>query len=86
MYQPKGKEQVFPITPLLVTYPCEYCNEGEMKVVVEPVSVWPPPSPNLHKHYCTKCGGELLLPKSYPYIEWNPGREYDEFYKKTNSD
>jgi hypothetical protein len=29
-------------------------------------------TPPLIPHTCTKCGGKLLLPKVYPYIEWIP--------------
>jgi DNA-directed RNA polymerase subunit RPC12/RpoP len=88
MYQPKNNEKAFPINPVLITYVCEHCGKGEMKVIPDQTPLkWPQLEPVMHKHRCTKCGGELLLPKTYPYIEWVPGEEHDEFYnKKADSD
>ena len=70
MYQPKEHEATFPIEPIGVKRICEHCGEGEMvRDPCEPIRMSNPP---LFPHNCTKCGGKLLLPKGYPYIEWVP--------------
>ena len=70
MYQPKEHEQTFNIKPIGVKYICEHCGEGEMvRDSNEPLRLADPP---LIPHVCNKCGGKLLLPKQYPYIEWIP--------------
>ena len=68
MYQPKEHEAIFDIKPIGVKRICEHCGKGEMKAIPDaPVRMSYPP---LIEHYCTECGGKLLLPKTYPYIEW----------------
>ena len=71
----KPHEEAFDVKPVGIRYICELCGEGEMRlhddgpVMVEAVY---PPRPPLRKHICTKCGGTMMLPKAYPYIEWVP--------------
>jgi hypothetical protein len=68
-------ERFFDVHPVGVKYICEFCNEGEMKVDTEDEErLYIPTDRNkfMIKHKCTKCGKTLLLPKSYPYIEWIP--------------
>ena len=68
MYKPKEHEATFEIKPIGIKRICEHCGEGEMKRDPdEPIRMSNPP---LISHKCTKCGGTLLLPKEYPYIEW----------------
>ena len=70
LYQPKPNEVVFPVWPIGVKYVCEYCHEGEMRVVNEPVNVLSEFETPMIKHICTNCNKEMILPKTYPYIEW----------------
>ena len=79
-------EKAFKIIPVGIKYVCEFCHEGEMitikddnnTLVVNMVDV----HPLMIKHRCNKCSKEMLLPKSYPYIEWIPENEYreEDFY------
>ena len=71
-------EEAFKIHPVGVRYKCEFCNVGEMIYVNEPVQLMLDTNPPLKKHKCNKCGGEMQLPKIYPYIEWVPDEEYNE--------
>ena len=68
MYEPKEYEATFSIKPIGVKRICEHCSEGEMvRDHDEPIRMTNPP---LFPHKCKRCGGTLLLPKTYPYIEW----------------
>lgn len=84
MYQPKPNEAVFNIRPIGIKYICEHCGEGEM--VRNPNGLLRMSNPPLIPHHCTKCDGELLLPKTYPYIEWIPEEGCNESPKTPNSD
>lgn len=70
----RPNEEDFEVRPIGVRYICEFCHEGEMIVdhtegqFIETVLTNPP----LIQHKCTKCGGTMRLPRSYPYIEWVP--------------
>lgn len=71
MYTPAKNEQLFEVHPIGVRYTCELCGEGEMRATTaDPVSPIGGGAP-LYAHMCTKCNGTMLLPKTYPYIEWN---------------
>jgi hypothetical protein len=87
MYQPKSNEAVFKIRPVGVKYICEHCHEGEMKYSRNYVN-FEIPKNNMFLHTCTVCGGELHLPKIYPYIEWISESEEgcNESSKTPNSD
>ena len=67
-------EQSFPIKPVGVKYICEFCNDGE-QVAVPDVNIGIQMLESSQRpmilHRCTKCGKEMMLPKSYPYIEWD---------------
>ena len=84
MYQPKPNEAVFNIRPIGVKYICEHCHEGEMKLIMGPFEI--PEYANMFKHTCNKCGGELYLPRIYPYIEWIPEEGCNESPKPPDSD
>lgn len=66
----KDNERTFPIQHVGVKYICEHCGEGEMLFVPDNdiLLTFPP----MFKHRCNKCGGELSLPRQYPYIKWIP--------------
>lgn len=80
----KPHEETFEVKPVGIRYRCELCDEGEMILnETEPVVVemsYPPKSP-LRRHVCNKCGGVLMLPKAYPYIEWVPVEEEKPEYR-----
>lgn len=78
MFQPGEHERSFPIKPVGVKYICEFCGEGEMKVSGDARTLILTSNPPLIKHVCTKCGKEMLLPKSYPYVEWVTEEEGEE--------
>ena len=67
-------ERAFPIKPVGVKYICEICNDGE-QIAVSDVSVGIKMMEGQQRpmilHRCNKCGKEMSLPKSYPYIEWD---------------
>jgi len=67
-YKPKEHEELFEVKPIGVRYVCEFCNEGEMKYEPTLNSEYD----KMYVHKCTKCFQTLLLPKIYPYIEWEP--------------
>lgn len=73
MRQLNEYERTFALKPVGVKYICEFCGEGEQKVVANPytveTSVMGTTLPMIG-HICTKCGKEMLLPRIYPYIEW----------------
>lgn len=68
-------ERAFPIKPVGIKYICEFCGEGEMKVSEDTRTFILTSNPPMITHVCTKCGKEMLLPKSYPYVEWIPEEE-----------
>lgn len=72
MHQLNEHERSFPIKPIGIKYICEFCGEGEMKMSDDASNFILTSNPPLIKHVCTKCGKDMLLPKSYPYIEWVP--------------
>lgn len=63
-------EVTFTTTPIGIKYICEFCNEGEMMCVENNVR-----EDNLFTHKCTKCEKTMLLPRVYPYIEWEVKEE-----------
>ena len=65
MYMPSEHEEIFNITPIGVRYICEFCNNGEMIYVPGKEDM------GLYPHKCDKCDKTMMLPKIYPYIEWN---------------
>lgn len=73
MFTPGEHEQTFPIKPMGVRYICEHCGIGEMKVdISNQAAISLLSMPQMIKHICDHCGGELYLPKTYPYIVWDP--------------
>ena len=84
-FVPNEHEETFKVTPIGVKYICEFCGKGEMIAVNdEPVVI---PAANMAfmiKHRCNKCNGELMLPKTYPYIEWIPVDDKIENKEKEN--
>lgn len=71
-------EEKFDIKPVGIRYRCEFCEEGEMKVSDDNPTITLTSYPPMIKHICTKCGKDMLLPKSYPYIEWIPVEDSDK--------
>lgn len=69
--------------PVAIKYICEHCNNGEMIAVTNEVLIVPleKSGPPMVKHRCNKCGGELMLPKTYPYIEWLTKDKYPEVFE-----
>lgn len=76
MYKPRPNEKTFQIKPLGVKYICEHCHEGEMISVNDNIMLTS--NPPLFAHKCNKCGGELQLPRRYPYIEWIPQEDEEK--------
>lgn len=71
----KDHEEMFDVKPVGVRYRCELCEKGEMVVdhqEGEMIKLAVDVKPMLIRHQCTKCKGTMMLPKSYPYIEWIP--------------
>lgn len=67
MYEAKENEKLFGIRPIGVKYVCPFCKEGEMKLNTNaPITM-----PKMFPHTCTKCGKDLLLDKTYPYVEFD---------------
>lgn len=68
-------ERAFNVKPIGIKYICEFCNEGEQictnksPIIVEKNGV---KIPNMREHKCSKCGKIMMLPKSYPYVEFIP--------------
>ena len=62
------------LKPVGVRYRCELCGEGTQNAIVsngQPVTEMEAGmSSPLFVHKCTKCGGEMKLPKIYPFIDW----------------
>ena len=74
-------EEAFKVYPVGIRYKCEQCGKGEMIATQSDPMVFDSISnlSHLRKHKCTECGLELLLPKTYPYIEWLSELEYNNF-------
>lgn len=70
-------EERFPIYPRGVRYRCEFCEEGEQEYVSGEMNqeAW---KQKLFPHRCNKCGKTMMLPKTYPFIEWTKGEEVTE--------
>lgn len=68
---PKQYEETFAIWPTGVRYRCEFCEDGEMKVVGK-VHNNDLGGREMYLHHCDKCNREIQLPKAYPYIDWTP--------------
>lgn len=68
----KPHEEAFPVRPVGIRYICEFCNEGEQIAIPDQVVNVQMTYPERYmiKHRCNKCGKEMMLPKSYPYISW----------------
>lgn len=73
-------EEMFDVKPVGIKYVCEHCNEGEMIAVHGEMMIVPAEKsgPFMIKHRCNKCGGTLMLPKTYPYIQWIPVNSIEE--------
>ena len=71
MIELRPHEERFDIRPVGIRYICEFCNEGEMIATgnVSRMIATNPPS-LLVPHRCNKCGKEMELPRSYPYVDW----------------
>ena len=67
-YQPKENEELFEVKPIGVKYICPFCNEGEMLLDINSNNET---FASMYNHRCNSCGKLLLLPRVYPYIEWN---------------
>lgn len=68
-------ERSFDVVPRGIAYICEFCGEGDMVYTGEhkaPYPDAPKTVPFMFQHQCSKCGKMMLLPKVYPYIDWNP--------------
>ncbi len=70
----KPHEEAFLVRPVGIRYICEFCNEGEMiamkdtqSIVIDPDE---PRKPPMFKHVCTKCKKTMLLPSTYPRVEF----------------
>lgn len=67
-YQSTNNEETFNVKPIGVRYKCEFCNEGYQEL--DKSAPMNTSFPQMFTHICTKCGKSMLLPKVYPYIEW----------------
>lgn len=80
----KEHEEAFELKPVGIRYICEFCNEGEMiydsseNVVIVPLN-----RSTMIPHKCNKCGKDMKLPKTYPYIEWVTAEEYESILAKS---
>lgn len=86
-FKPSEYEDLSLLVPVAVNYRCEICCLGH--VVADPnepmiLELSNPPKMKLRRHICDRCGGELMLPKSYPYIEWMSKSEYTELSSEYN--
>lgn len=73
LYEAKENEFLFELTPIGVGYRCEFCHEGEM---ISHISRKDPQG--MYTHFCDNCKKKMLLPKVYPYIEWNRKESSEE--------
>lgn len=73
-------EVSFPVKPVGVKYICEFCNQGEM-IAVNDVTLMIDAAkregPVMIPHRCTLCGKDMLLPRTYPRIEFVPIEEQE---------
>lgn len=78
-FVPSEHEKLSKLIPIAVSYQCELCNDGIMEadpndpIVMEMTN---PPRMQMRRHFCNKCNGMLMLPKTYPYVEWITPQEY----------
>lgn len=68
MYSPVNNEKLFEVNPIGVKYICEFCNVGEM--IYAPDRVIDAHDLRRIPHICSNCNKEMILPKIYPYVEW----------------
>ena len=75
----KEHEEAFELKPVGIRYTCEFCNEGEMIYDSNnPFSLQEFGHTRMISHKCNKCGKDMKLPKTYPYIEWVTAEEYEK--------
>lgn len=86
-YTPKNHEEIFNVKPIGVRYICEFCHNGEMIASNSDPIILTDGIPHMRKHYCNICGAQMMLPKTYPYIEWvEDKKEEKEDTKGDNTD
>lgn len=80
MLRLKNNEEAFKLIPIGIRYKCEVCHDGEMIATNNDPMIFDANTQMMHlrTHKCNKCGMELKLPKTYPYIEWIPENEINE--------
>lgn len=83
-YQAARGESVIAMVPFGVKFGCEHCGEGKMNFDpnVQPQMI-PSADPQqppamLFTHVCDSCGKTMLLPKRYPFIQWEEGEDITE--------
>lgn len=74
-YEPKKHERVFKVEPIGVAYVCEFCHNGDMIASSTDPIILEAGIPKMRRHYCNNCGAQMMLPKTYPYIEWQEVKE-----------
>jgi len=79
-------EEMFSAYAIGVRYICEHCKEGEMRACPDKDGIQKFNETGLCKHLCTKCNGELLLPRGYPIIEWVPINSIEDLRDYLKSD
>lgn len=79
------QERAFNLHPVGIKYICENCNEGEM-IIDKDNPIILTSNPPLIPHKCNKCGCEMRLMKTYPYVEWMTDEEYEKYVNGGNDD
>ena len=71
-------EEMFDVKPVGIRYICENCHKGEMIASNDTPLIIEGGIPRMRSHKCNNCGTTMLLPKTYPYIEWIPKEDVNE--------
>lgn len=64
-------ENTYKVDTFTVTYTCDFCLTGEMKIVRLILTINPPN----YLHVCSVCGILTNLDSIYPRIEYVPSKE-----------
>lgn len=78
-YTPINNEKLYKASPVMVTYTCERCNNGEMILDQHTMPRQIGNTALMFRHQCDnpECGYFMELPKQYPYIEWIRKEKYE---------
>lgn len=83
--QLKPCEVAFTLIPIGIRYTCEFCKQGEMKVILNnhlAPTIGGEPHSMADNHECTSCKKQMYLPRMYPYIEYVPGRDIASYIEE----